>query len=135
MFYEYKDAAELKFFSAAIYFKENKAMEDEEKKDLQNPEEPSVEGEKTDGEGQEGEKTDGEGQEGEGKGSDYAEAIEALRAEFQAKFDKQEADNKARLAERDGIIKQLLTGEGKTATPPEDKIVAKINSKRNYKKW
>ena len=125
MFYEYKDAAELKFFSAAIYFKENKAMEDKENKDLQNPEEPSVEGEKT----------DGEGQEGEGKGNDYAEAIEALRAEFQAKFDKQEADNKARLAERDGIIKQLLTGEGKTATPPEDKIVAKINSKRNYKKW
>ena len=125
MFYEYKDAAELKFFSAAIYFKENKAMEDEEKKDLQNPVETSVEGEKT----------DGEGQEGEGKGNDYAEAIEALRAEFQAKFDKQEADNKAKLAERDGIIKQLLTGEGKTATPPEDKIVAKINSKRNYKKW
>lgn len=100
-------------------------MEDEEKKDLQNPEEPPVEGEKT----------GGEGQEGEGKGNDYAEAIEALRAEFQAKFDKQEADNKAKLAERDGIIKQLLTGEGKTATPPEDKIVAKINSKRNYKKW
>ena len=125
MFYEYKDAAELKFFSAAIYFKENKAMEDEEKKDLQNQEETPVEGEKT----------DGEGQEGEGKGNDYAEAIEALRAEFQAKFDKQEADNKARLAERDEIIKQLLTGEGKTATPPEDKIVAKINSKRNYKKW
>ena len=102
-------------------------MEDEEKKDLQNREETPVEGEKTDGEGQEGE--------GEGKGNDYAEAIEALRAEFQAKFDKQEADNKARLAERDEIIKQLLTGEGKTATPPEDKIVAKINSKRNYKKW
>ena len=100
-------------------------MEDKEQKDLQNPEEPPVEGEKT----------DGEGQEGEGKGNDYAEAIEALRAEFQAKFDKQEADNKARLAERDGIIKQLLTGEGKTATQPEDKIVAKINSKRNYKKW
>ena len=100
-------------------------MKDEEKKDLQNPEEPSVEVEKT----------NGEGQEGEGKGNDYAEAIEALRAEFQAKFDKQEADNKAKLAERDGIIKQLLTGEGKTATSPEDKIVAKINSKRNYKKW
>lgn len=125
MFYEYKDAAELKFFSAAIYFKENKAMEDEEKKDIQDHEETPVEGEKT----------DGEGQEGEGKGNDYAEAIEALRAEFQAKFDKQEAENKARLAERDGIIKQLLTGEGKTATPPDDKIVAKINSKRNYKKW
>ena len=123
MFYEYKDAAELKFFSAAIYFKENKAMEDEEKKDIQDPEETPVEDEKTDGEGQEG------------KGSDYAEAIEALRAEFQAKFDKQEADNKAKLAERDGIIKQLLTGEGKTAITPEDKIVAKINSKRNYKKW
>ena len=100
-------------------------MGDEEKKGLQNPEETPVEGEKI----------DGEGQEGEGKGNDYAEAIEALRAEFQAKFDKQEADNKARLAERDEIIKQLLTGEGKTATPPEDKIVAKINSKRNYKKW
>ena len=127
MFYEYKDAAELKFFSAAIYFKENKAMEDEEKKDIQDPEEPSVEVKKTDEEGQEGE--------GEGKGNDYAEAIEALRAEFQAKFDKQEADNKAKLAERDGIIKQLWTGEGKTATPPEDKIVAKINSKRNYRKW
>lgn len=98
-------------------------MKDEEKKDLKNPEETPVEGEKTDGEGQEGE------------GNGYAEAIEALRAEFQAKFDKQEADNKARLAERDEIIKQLLTGEGKTATPPEDKIVAKINSKRNYKKW
>ncbi len=100
-------------------------MEDEEKKDVKTPEEPPVD----DG------KTDGEGQEGEGKGNDYAEAIEALRAEFQAKFDKQEADNKAKLAERDEIIKQLLTGEGKTATPPEDKIVAKINSKRNYKKW
>lgn len=100
-------------------------MEDEEKKDLQNPEEPPVEGEKT----------DGEGQEGEVKGNDYAEAIEALRTEFQAKFDKQEAGNKAKLAERDGIIKQLLTGEGKTATQTEDKIVAKINSKRNYKKW
>ena len=100
-------------------------MGDEDKKDVKTPEEPSVD----DG------KTDGEGQEGEGKGNDYAEAIEALRAEFQAKFDKQEADNKARLAERDEIIKQLLTGEGKTATPPEDKIVAKINSKRKYKKW
>lgn len=98
-------------------------MKDEEKKDVKTPEEPPVKGEKTDGEGQEG------------KGNDYAEAIEALRAEFQAKFDKQEADNKAKLAERDEIIKQLLTGEGKTATPPEDKIVAKINSKRNYKKW
>ena len=102
-------------------------MGDEEKKDVKTPEEPPVDDGKTDGEGQEGE--------GEGKGNDYAEAIEALRAEFQAKFDKQEAGNKARLAERDGIIKQLLTGEGKTATPPEDKIVAKINSKRNYKKW
>lgn len=102
-------------------------MGDEEKKDMQDSEETPVEYEKTDGEGQEGE--------GEGKGNDYAEAIEALRAEFQAKFDKQEADNKAKLAERDEIIKQLLTGEGKTATPPEDKIVAKINSKRNYKKW
>ena len=100
-------------------------MGDEEKKDMKTPEEPLVD----DG------KTDGEGQEGEGKGNDYAEAIEALRAEFQAKFDKQEADNKAKLAERDEIIKQLLTGEGKTATQPEDKIVAKINSKRNYKKW
>lgn len=100
-------------------------MKDEEKKDLQDPEETPVEDEKT----------DGEGQEGEGKGNDYAEAIEALRAEFQAKFDKQEADNKARLAERDEIIKQLLTGEGKTATSPENKIVEKINSKRNYKKW
>ena len=102
-------------------------MEDEEKKDVKTSEEPLVDDGKTDGEGQEGE--------GEGKGNDYAEAIEALRAEFQAKFDKQEADNKAKLAERDEIIKQLLTGEGKTATPPEDKIVAKINSKRNYKKW
>ena len=131
MFYEYKDAAELKFFSAAIYFKENKAMKDEEKKDAKTPEEPPVEGE---------EKKDAKSPEeppveGEGKGNDYAEAIEALRAEFKAKFDKQEADNKARLAERDEIIKQLLTGEGKTATTPEDKIVSKINSKRNYKKW
>ena len=100
-------------------------MEDKEQKDLQNDEETIVDGENA----------AVEGQEGEGKGSDYAEAIEALRAEFQAKFDKQEADNKARLAERDGIIKQLLTGEGKTAISPEDKIVAKINSKRNYKKW
>ena len=100
-------------------------MEDEEKKDLQDPKKCPLKAKKT----------GGEGQEGEGKGNDYAEAIEALRAEFQAKFDKQEADNKARLAERDGIIKQLLTGEGKTATTPEDKIVAKINSKRNYKKW
>lgn len=102
-------------------------MGDEEKKDMKTPEEPLVDDGKTDGEGQEGE--------GEGKGNDYAEAIEALRAEFQAKFDKQEADNKAKLAERDEIIKQLLTGEGKTAAQPEDKIVAKINSKRNYKKW
>ena len=100
-------------------------MGDEEKKEVKTPEEPPVEDEKT----------DEEGQEGEVKGNDYAEAIEALRAEFQEKLDKQEAENKARLAERDGIIKQLLTGEGKTATPPEDKIVAKINSKRNYKRW
>ena len=100
-------------------------MEDKEQKDLQNHEEMSVDGENA----------TVEGQEDEAKGNGYAEAIEALRAEFQAKFDKQEADNKAKLAERDGIIKQLLTGEGKTATTPEDKIVAKINSKRNYKKW
>ena len=100
-------------------------MEDKEQKDLQNHEETPVDGENA----------TVEGQEDEAKGNGYAEAIEALRAEFQAKFDKQEADNKAKLAERDGIIKQLLTGEGKTATPPEDKIVAKINSKRNYKKW
>ena len=100
-------------------------MEDKEQKDLQNDEETPVDGENA----------TVEGQEDEAKGNGYAEAIEALRAEFQAKFDKQEADNKAKLAERDGIIKQLLTGEGKTATTPEDKIVAKINSKRNYKKW
>lgn len=102
-------------------------MDDKEKddKELKNPEEPSVD-----------DVEDGaEGKKDEDKGNDYAEAIEALRAEFQAKFDKQEADNKARLAERDGIIKQLLTGDGKTATAPEDKIVAKINSKREYKKW
>ena len=100
-------------------------MEDKEQKDLQNNEETPVDGENA----------TVEGQEDNANGNGYAEAIEALRAEFQAKFDKQEADNKAKLAERDGIIKQLLTGEGKTATPPEDKIVAKINSKRNYKKW
>ena len=100
-------------------------MEDKEQKDLQNNEETPVDGENA----------TVEGQEDKVKGNGYAEAIEALRAEFQAKFDKQEADNKAKLAERDGIIKQLLTGEGKTATQPEDKIVAKINSKRNYKKW
>lgn len=100
-------------------------MEDKEQKDLQNNEETPVDGENA----------AVEGQEDKVKGNGYAEAIEALRAEFQAKFDKQEADNKAKLAERDGIIKQLLTGEGKTATTPEDKIVAKINAKRNYKKW
>ena len=100
-------------------------MEDQEQKDLQNNEETPVDGENA----------TVEGQEGKPKANDYAEAIEALRAEFQAKFDKQEADNKAKLAERDGIIKQLLTGEGKTAITPEDKIVAKINSKRNFKKW
>lgn len=100
-------------------------MEDEEKKDVKTSEETPVDGENA----------TVEGQEDEAKGNGYAEAIEALRAEFQAKFDKQEADNKAKLAERDEIIKQLLTGEGKTATTPEDKIVSKINSKRNYKKW
>ena len=100
-------------------------MEDKEQKDLQNHEETPVDCEND----------VVEGQEDKAKGNGYAEEIEALRAEFQAKFDKQEADNKAKLAERDGIIKQLLTGEGKTATTPEDKIVAKINSKRNYKKW
>lgn len=100
-------------------------MEDEEKKDVKTSEETPVDGENA----------AVEGQEDEAKGNGYAEAIEALRAEFQAKFDKQEADNKAKLAERDEIIKQLLTGEGKTATTSEDKIVAKINSKRNYKKW
>lgn len=100
-------------------------MEGKEKNDLKTTEEPPID------DGNDG----GEGQEGKAKENEYAEAIEALRAEFQSKFDKQEADNKARLAERDGIIKQLLTGEGKTATPPEDKIVSKINSKREYKKW
>lgn len=70
-----------------------------------------------------------------GSESGYAEAIEELRAEYQAKFEKQEAENKARLAERDKVIKQLLTGNGKTATVPEDKIVDSINKKRIYKKW
>lgn len=70
-----------------------------------------------------------------GNESGYAEAIEELRAEYQAKFERQEAENKARLAERDKVIKQLLTGNGKTATVPEDKIVDSINKKRIYKKW
>lgn len=58
--------------------------------------------------------------------------IDEIRKKYEEKIAKlSEAHNKE-LAERDTVIKQLLTDDDQVV---EETIADKINKKRNYKKW
>ena len=63
---------------------------------------------------------------------DYAEALTAVKIEYEKKINSLREELKGRIEERDKIIKQLLTGEKQTPTPT---AIDKINQKRNYPKW
>lgn len=66
--------------------------------------------------------------------NDYAAQILALQEEYNKKFEAQQAAFDKRLAERDKVISQLLTGNAEELAPDND-IVSRINATRNYKKW
>lgn len=66
--------------------------------------------------------------------NDYAAQILALQEEYKKKFEAQQAAFDKRLAERDKVISQLLTGNADEPAPDND-IVSRINATRNYKKW
>lgn len=70
----------------------------------------------------------------EGDKNDYAAQILALQEEYKKKFEAQQAAFDKRLAERDKVISQLLTGNADEPAPDND-IVSRINATRNYKKW
>ena len=66
---------------------------------------------------------------------EYSEALNELKTEYEAQLAVVKKNYQSRIDERDKVIKQLLTGNGKTATAPENKIVDEINKRRDYKKW
>lgn len=66
---------------------------------------------------------------------EYSEALNDLKTEYEARLAAVKKNYQSRIEERDKVIKQLLTGDGKTATAPENKIVDEINKRRDYKKW
>lgn len=61
--------------------------------------------------------------------------IDVINASWESKLLKVTTDYEKRLAERDNVIKQLITN-GKTDNDSKgDTIIDKINAQRNYKKW
>ena len=61
--------------------------------------------------------------------------IDVINASWESKLLKMTTDYEKRLAERDSVIKQLITN-GKTDNDNKgDTIIDKINAQRNYKKW
>ena len=65
--------------------------------------------------------------------AEYAKAIADLKASYELKLEEQRQNLQKRIDERDKIIKDILTGEQKTAG--ELTTVEKINKKRDYPKW
>lgn len=80
--------------------------------------------------------TQTDGQQGETEqNSDYAVQILALQTSFNKKLEEQKLAFEKRIADRDSVIEQLLTGANKQDEAPDD-IVSQINSKRpDIKKW
>ncbi len=76
-----------------------------------------------------------EQQDGTEQKSDYAEQILALQTSFNKKLEEQKQAFEKRIADRDSVIEQLLTGANKQDEAPDD-IVSKINKTRHeIKKW
>lgn len=76
-----------------------------------------------------------EQQDGTEQKSDYAEQILALQTSFNKKLEEQKQAFEKRIADRDSVIEQLLTGATKQDEAPDD-IVSRINAKRpEIKKW
>lgn len=67
--------------------------------------------------------------------SDYAAQILALQTSFNKKLEEQKQAFEKRIADRDSVIEQLLTGANKQDEAPDD-IVSQINKTRHeIKKW
>lgn len=76
-----------------------------------------------------------EQQDGTEQKSDYAEQILALQMSFNKKLEEQKQAFEKRIADRDSVIEQLLTGANKQDEAPDD-IVSQINKRRHeIKKW
>jgi hypothetical protein len=66
----------------------------------------------------------------------YQDSIASLRAEFEKKFEDQRTKYEAEIAERDDVIKQIMTEPSAGASEPAgDPIVDKINATRHFIKW
>ena len=74
-------------------------------------------------------------QEDQEQDQDQSNLIDVINASWESKLLKMTTDYEKRLAERDNVIKQLITN-GKTDNDSKgDTIIDKINAQRNYKKW
>lgn len=58
--------------------------------------------------------------------------IDEIKAQYDQQIEDLKEDFKNQIAERDSVIKQLLSGK---KLAPTETIVDKINKNRNYKKW
>lgn len=61
--------------------------------------------------------------------------IDVINASWESKLLKMTTDYEKRLAERDNVIKQLITNDKTDNDNKGDTIIDKINAQRNYKKW
>ena len=61
--------------------------------------------------------------------------IDVINASWESKLLKVTTDYEKRLAERDNVIKQLITNGKADNDSKGDTIIDKINAQRNYKKW
>ena len=61
--------------------------------------------------------------------------IDVINASWESKLLKVTTDYEKRLAERDNVIKQLITNGKADNDNKGDTIIDKINAQRNYKKW
>lgn len=69
----------------------------------------------------------------EDKKQDTQDTLATVNAAWEEKMTAIVADYDKKIAERDAVIKQLITG--KSDSEPTDGIAEKINRRRQYKKW
>ena len=74
-------------------------------------------------------------QEQEDQEQERSNLIDVINASWESKLLKMTTDYEKRLAERDNVIKQLITNGKADNDSKGDTIIDKINAQRNYKKW
>lgn len=69
----------------------------------------------------------------EGKENAIPELVNKLKEDYENKIAVMQTNHKAEIAERDEIIRQLISGNQEKSI--NYSFIDKINNKRNYKKW